>query len=83
MESADARQSDDLATPRGSVGGDSPSGCLLPETQVSPIVVIIGDVLLEETTEMALAEDNDVIQDLATHASNPALGDGVLPWTSG
>jgi hypothetical protein len=46
---------------------------------VRTVVVVVGDVLAEEPTEMSLVSDGDVVEELAAHAADPALGDAVLP----
>jgi len=78
VEAAEARQSHNLCSvsaPRHR----PPRRCRLAEAQVRTVVVVVGDVLAEEPTKMPLVEDNDVVEELAAHAADPALGDGVLP----
>jgi hypothetical protein len=41
--------------------------------------MIIDEITVESPLEMALVEDNDVIQALSTNATNDALDIGVLP----
>ena len=41
--------------------------------------MIISDVIPDQTTQMSLVYDNQVIEKLSTTASNPAFRDSVLP----
>ena len=42
-------------------------------------VVVVGDVAPYEPDEMALAEDDDMLENLAAAAPDPTLGGSVLP----
>jgi hypothetical protein len=43
-------------------------------------VMVVGNVVPEQATQVAIVEDDDVVEELAAHASDPALGNAVLPW---
>jgi hypothetical protein len=49
---------------------------------VDPLGVVVGDVVREKPTEVALAENDHVIQELAPTGSDPSLGERVLPGTA-
>jgi hypothetical protein len=49
---------------------------------VGAVVVIVGDVIPEKPEEMPLVSDDDMVEELAAHAADPALGDPVLPGAS-
>ena len=49
---------------------------------MASIFVVIADVRPNQTNEMTLAEDHDVIEELAPAAADPALGRSVLPRTA-
>ena len=53
--------------------------CLFGEPEVRAIVVVVGHVLGEHPTEMALVQHDDVVEQLAAHAADPAFGYAVLP----
>src|SRR5664280_930866 len=54
---------------------------LLVQPQVGSVVVIIGNVLGEESLQMALIQRDHVVEQLAAAASDPTLGDPILPGT--
>src|ERR1035438_5209539 len=54
---------------------------LLVQTEVGSVVVIIGNVLGEESLQMALIQRDYVVEQVAAAASDPTLGDTILPGT--
>ncbi len=46
------------------------------------VVVIVGDVLPEKLPEVALVENDDVIEEFASETPDPALRNAVLPRTA-
>src|ERR1035441_10398372 len=54
---------------------------LLVQPQVGSVVVIIGNVLGEESLQMALIQRDHVVEQVAATASDPTLGDPILPGT--
>src|ERR1035438_7446786 len=55
---------------------------LLVQPQVRSVVVIIGNVLGEESLQMTLIQRDYVVEQVAAAASDPTLGDTILPGTS-
>ena len=53
----------------------------MPNPEMGPVVMVVGDVIREEPLEMALIQRNYVIEQLAAAASHPALGYAILPRT--
>ena len=53
----------------------------LPESKMRTIFVVVGNVLAEQTFEMAFVDGNNVIQQVTAAAAHPALRDPVLPGT--
>ena len=49
---------------------------------MTAVFVVVAEVQAHEPYEMALAEDNDVLEELATAISDPALSRSVLPRTA-
>ena len=49
------------------------------ESVVSPVLVIVPDIFLDQPTELLLVEDDDVIEKLSTYVAHPAFSDAVLP----
>src|SRR5664279_1058458 len=54
---------------------------LLVQPQVRSVVVIIGNVLGEESLQMTLIQRDYVVEQVAAAASDPTLGDPILPGT--
>src|SRR5450756_1061000 len=54
---------------------------LLVQPQVRSVVVIIGNVLGDESLQMALIQRDYVVEQVAAAASDPTLGDPILPGT--
>src|ERR1035437_513906 len=54
---------------------------LLLQPEVGSVVVIIGNVLGEESLQMALIQRDRVVEQAAAPASDPTLGDTILPGT--
>src|ERR1022692_2399480 len=54
---------------------------LLVQPEVRSVVVIIGNVLGEESLQMALIQRDYVVEQVAAAASDPTLGDPILPGT--
>jgi hypothetical protein len=54
---------------------------LLVQPEVGSVVVIIGDVLREEALQMSLIQRDHVVEQVTAAASDPTLGDTILPGT--
>src|ERR1022692_3126134 len=54
---------------------------LLVQPEVGSVVVIIGNVLGEESLQMTLIQRDHVVEQVAAAASDPTLGDPILPGT--
>src|SRR5450759_1491449 len=52
---------------------------LFIQPEVGSVVVIIGNVLGEESLQMALIQRDHMIEQVAAAASDPTFGDAVLP----
>src|SRR5207249_8574356 len=55
-------------------------GRILVERQVSARLVVVRKVASQGTTQVLVAEDDDVIQTLAPDGADEPLREGVLPW---
>jgi len=49
---------------------------------MATVLVVVVDVQTHEADEMPLAEDDHVLEELATTAPDPPLGGSVLPWAA-
>src|SRR6266851_5291275 len=59
---------------RATAGGSS-----LRKRVVRSIVVIVGDVLVQQSSEVALVEHDDLVEQLSAHTAYPAFCNAVLP----
>jgi hypothetical protein len=49
---------------------------------VATVFVVVADIGTDEPNEMPFTENDDVLEELATAADDPALGGPVLPRTA-
>lgn len=63
----------------GSCGGSSAGRCLLRKAKMRAVFMVVADVLGKQTLQMAFIKRDDMIQQVAAAASNPSLGDAILP----
>src|ERR1017187_6228098 len=49
---------------------------------MSPVLVVITDVLSQQPSQVPLIENDHVIEQVPPHAANPALRNSVLPGTA-
>src|SRR5665811_1767512 len=54
---------------------------LFIQPEVGSVVVIIGNVLGEQSLQMSLIQGDHVVEQVAAAASDPTLGDPILPGT--
>src|SRR5258705_7745183 len=57
--------------------------CSRGEAEVGAVIMVIGDVVSQQAKQVAVVEDDDVVEELAADAADPAFGDAVLPWAPG
>ena len=46
---------------------------------MGPVVMVIGDIIRDKPLEMALVQRNDLVEQLAPAAADPAFRDSILP----
>ena len=76
MQSAESLVRHDAA---GGCGLSSPGRRFFPESKMRAILVIVADVLREQPFQMPFVHRNDLIQQIASAAFDPALRHTVLP----
>ena len=54
---------------------------VLAQPEMRPILVVVADVLGHETFQVALVQDNHMIQQVSPAVADPAFCDSVLPRT--
>jgi hypothetical protein len=77
VEPADARERDHVAA-LGALDR-SPRRCIAVERHVRTVVVVEADVVSNEPEQVPLAEDDDVVEQLASDRPDEPLGKAVLP----
>ena len=58
-----------------------PFGVPLPKSQMCAILVVVANILREETFQVAFVNCNDVIQEITPATSYPTLCHSILPRT--
>ena len=55
---------------------------LLVQAEMSPVFMVITDVLIHEALQMAFIENDHMVEQVAAAVTYPTFGDTVLPRTS-
>ncbi len=63
----------------GCCGADSAARCFFMQPEMGAVVIIVRDILRQKPPEMSLVQGDDVVEQLATAAANPAFRNSVLP----
>jgi hypothetical protein len=79
-EYADSGQSNDLDLVRWSVLS-SPTHGRISQASVDSVFVVVVDVFAQQVMQVPLVHDDHVIEKLPASASDPSLGNPILPWT--
>ena len=79
VETAEPRQGDDLDVPSEPSLRRTACGRGLGEAEVGAVAAVVRDVLAEQAQQVAVVEDDDMVEELATDAADPTLRDAVLP----
>ena len=81
VQTADSRHNHDL--PTSILGGHrTVTGCLLLQTKMGPVIVIVADVLIHQTFEVVFIDRDHMIEKIPATASHEALRHAVLPRTA-
>ena len=75
VESADVGQGNDAAV-LGWLDGAA-IGCILLEREMRPRAVVVAEVTAQTTTEMSVAQDDHVIEKVASDGADHSLGEPV------
>src|ERR1035438_7763463 len=54
----------------------------LRKRKMSPVVVVVADVVIQQAFQMPFFQNNHVVEQIPAAVTDPAFGDTVLPWTS-
>ena len=77
VQAADFWTLHDLAR-RGRLDGPE-VGCVLVEREVRARLVVIGEVVGQDSAQVSFAEHEDVVETLAPDRTDQALREGILP----
>ena len=58
-------------------------GAVLAEREIRPRLLVVGEVALQDTSQVLLVENDDVIEALTPDASDHSFAEWILPRTSG
>jgi hypothetical protein len=82
MEPTKSRQRHNFAAmPRNGCWSPT-SGAILPQCEMSSVLVVIADVFIQQPTQVSAIQHDHVIKQIPSYATNPALRNSVLPGTS-
>jgi len=65
-----------------SYGSNSAVRCLLLKSEMRTVLMMVTNILGEQSLQMAFIQRNNVVQQVSSTASHPPLRDAILPWTS-
>ena len=82
VQPAESRQRDDLVSAGRNRRRNSPNGCVLPQSEMSPVFVVVEQVSGHQPFEMPLIQDDHVVKQVAPATPNPALSHPILPRTT-
>ncbi len=79
VQTAEAGERGDVPAASVKLGRCAFGRCLLRESEVRPVVVVVADVFGHEALEVTLVEDDDMIKQVSAAAADEALGYAILP----
>src|SRR5664280_1313710 len=82
MQTTESRQRDNLVATRRHGCWNPTTGSVLPKSEMSPVLVVVTDVLIQQPSQMFPIQHDHMVQEISTYTANPALGNSVLPRTS-
>src|ERR1022692_319529 len=82
MKTTESRQGDNLVDTHRCGRCHSTTGSVLLKSEMSPVLVVITNVVLQQPSQVPLIENDHVIEQVPPYTANPALGNSVLPRTA-
>ena len=67
--------------PTRSCGTNPAVRCPLLKSEVRAVLMMVTNILAEQSLQMAFIQRNSVVQQVSSAASHPPLRDAILPWT--
>ena len=80
MQAAQPLHRNNPVTGAGLARGFPASGRSLCQCEMSAVLVVIANVIIHETFQMLLVQNNHMVEQISAAVANPALGEAVLPW---
>src|ERR1035437_3419957 len=82
MQTTESRQGDNLLSPQRHRHCHSTNGRVFPKSEMRPVLVVITNVIFEQSPQVPLIENDHVVEQVSTYAPDPALRHPVLPRTA-
>lgn len=79
MQTAESRHGNDLRARRGVLRSFSVRRRLLVQPEVGSVLVVIADVFVHPPSQMALIQDDHMVEQIAAASAYESLGHAVLP----
>jgi hypothetical protein len=65
-----------------SYGSNPAVRCPLLKSEMRAVLMMVTNILAEQSLQMAFIQRNTVVQQVSSAASHPSLRDAILPWTA-
>src|ERR1017187_1229096 len=82
MQPTESRRRDNLVAIRRHRCWNATTRGVLPKSEMSPVLVVVTDVLIQQPSQMFLIQHDHMIQEISMYTAHPALGNSVLPRTA-
>ena len=79
VQAAEPWERENLATRGRILRHRAACGSLLVQAQMSPVIVVVADVLVYQALQVAFIENDHMIEQIAAAASDESFGNAVLP----
>jgi hypothetical protein len=79
VEASESWNTDNVSASAVTLGLFASKGSLLVQTEMSPVIVVVTNVLIHQPFQMPLIENDDMIEQITTAIAYEALGHAILP----
>src|ERR1035441_151186 len=80
MQATESRQRDDPVSAWRHRQRNSTSGSVLPQSEMSPVFVVIADVFFQQPLQMSLVQNDQMVEQIPTHTPNQR---SAMPFCQG
>jgi len=77
VQATDSREADDAGASVGTLLDRAPARSVLADAEVCPVPVVVGDEGADHLAEVALVQDDDVVEQFAADRGDEALSDSI------